>query len=61
VADIYRQAAGYVDRILRGIKPNELPLQEPVKFQLVINLDAAKSLGLLHNRRHNERADKMIE
>jgi putative tryptophan/tyrosine transport system substrate-binding protein len=44
--DLFRQAAGYVDRILRGEKPGELPFQQPTKYRLVINLKAAKALGL---------------
>jgi putative tryptophan/tyrosine transport system substrate-binding protein len=46
IVDEYRRAAAYADRILKGVKPSELPVQAPVKFELVVNLKTAKALGL---------------
>ena len=60
-ADLFRRAAVYVDKILKGAKPADLPVQQATKFEFIINLKAAKQIGLTIPVRVLERANKVIK
>jgi putative tryptophan/tyrosine transport system substrate-binding protein len=61
LGDVYRRAVGFIDKILRGSKPADLPIQQPTKFELVINIKTAKALGLDVPLHLQQLADEVIE
>jgi putative ABC transport system substrate-binding protein len=60
-ADVFRRAADFVDKILKGTKPAEMPVEQPTKFEFIVNLKAAKQIGLTIPPKVLARADKVIK